>query len=144
MPQQGYNIGRDVSLAFILPTGLTLRFDKVTRWNAKQETTDQRIEGLDGDTDHLRFYKGWNGMFNIERRSSIIDDYFAQLEANYYAGLDEPYATLQQTISEVNGSVRQYRFERVLAKYDDAGEWASDKSVTQMVSFMAARRVKQF
>ncbi len=143
MSQQGFSIGRDVTLVVVLPTGLTLRLDKVTGWTAKQDTSDQKIKGLDGSIDHLRWYEGWTGSFKIERRSSIIDDYFAQLEANYYADIDEPPAFIQQTIKEPNGVVTQYRFEKVLLKYDDAGDWASDKSISQTVSFMASKRIKQ-
>lgn len=143
MPQQGYSIGRDVTLVVTLPDGTTLRLSKVTGFNAKQDTADQKIQAMDGQVDHLRFYQGWSGSFKIERRSAVIDSYFAQLERNYYAGADEPPATLQQTITEPNGSVSQFRFERVLLKYDDAGDWAGDKSVNQSVSFMAATRKQQ-
>jgi hypothetical protein len=143
MSQNGYSIGRDVTIVVILPDGSTLNLGKVTKWTAKQDSTDQKIKGLDGITDHLRFYEGWSGSFEMERLGPDLDQYFARLEANYYAGTDEPPATLQQTIVEPSGQVSQYRFERVLMKYDDAGDWAGDKSVTQKVSFLATRRTQQ-
>ncbi|HEX7854444.1 MAG TPA: hypothetical protein VF503_12185 [Sphingobium sp.] len=143
MPQQGYSIGRDRSVAIILPTGSTLRLNKVTSFQSKQDTSEQKIKGLDGVTDHLRFYEGWSGTFKIERRGPELDVYFAQLEANFYAGADEPPAIMQETIKEPNGSVSQYRYERVLLKYDDAGTSEADKSVTQSISFLASRRIKQ-
>lgn len=143
MPQQGYSTGRDVSLVIILSDGTTLRMRKVTGWDAKQETSDEPIKALDGDTDHLRFFNGWSGSFQSERRGPELDNYFAQLEANFFAGRDDPPATIQQTITEPNGSVSQFRFERVLLKYDDAGKWTGDKSVPQALSFMAARRIRQ-
>jgi hypothetical protein len=143
MPQQGYSIGRDITLALILPSGDALRMGKITKWNAKPDLTDQKIKGMDGDTDHLRFYEGWSGSFDIERRGPELDSYFAQAERNYHAGADEPPATLQQTIVEPTGAVSQFRFERVLLKYDDAGDWQGDKSVSQKVSFMASRRIQQ-
>ncbi len=143
MPQQGYSIGRDVTLAVILPGGAALRLGKVTKFTAKQDTTDQRIKPLDGSTDNLRFYDGWSGSFMLERRGPEMDNYFEQLERNYHAGADEPPATMQETIVEPDGSVSQFRFERVLLKFDDPGEWSADKSVSQSVSFMAGRRIKQ-
>jgi hypothetical protein len=126
-----------------LPTGASLRLDKVTSWTAKQVTSDQKIKGLDGITDHLRFFDGWSGSFKLERRAADIDRYFAQAEANFYNGEDDPPAVLQQTIREPDGTVSQYRFERILLTYDDAGDWAGDKSVSQSVSFMASRRIQQ-
>lgn len=143
MSQQGYSVGRDVTVVAILPDGTTLRFGIVTGFDAKQDTTDQRIKRITGDNDHLRFYDGWSGSFKAERRGPELDTYFASLEANFYAGIDEPPCTIQQTIQEPDGSISQYRFERVLLKYDDPGSWAGDKSVSQSVSFMAARRIKQ-
>ena len=143
MSQNGYSLGRDVTLAIILPDGDSLNMGKVTKFSSKQDTTDQKVKGIDGVTDHLRFYEGWSGSFEAERRSNDLDSYFAKLEANYHGGIDEPPATLQQTIVEPNGEVSQYRYERVLLKYDDAGDWAGDKSVHQKISFVATRRIKQ-
>ena len=143
MSLQGYSIGRDITLVVLLPDGTPLRLGRVTSWSAKQETTDQRIKPLDGVTDHLRYFDGWSFSFKMERRGPEVDAYFAQLEANFYAGLDEPPATLQQTIVEPSGAVSQWRFERVLLKFDDPGDWAADKSVSQSVSGMAARRIQQ-
>lgn len=143
MPLQGYSVGRDITLVVILPGGLALQLGIVTSWNAKQETTDQRVKRIDGNTDHLRFFDGWSGSFKMERDGPAIDQYFADLEANFFAGDDEPPATIVQTISEPDGSVSEFRFERVLLRYDDAGEWGSDKSVSQALSFMAARRIQQ-
>ena len=143
MSQNGFSLGRDVTLAIILPSGSALSLGKVTKFTAKQDTTDQKIKGLDGVTDHLRFYEGWSGSFDMERRGPELDAYFAQLEANYYGGNDEPPATIQQTIVEPDGQVSQFRFERVLLKYDDSGDFAGDKSVHQKISFFASRRIAQ-
>jgi hypothetical protein len=143
MSQNGYSLGRDVTLAIILPDGSSLSLGKVTKFTSKQDTTDQKLKGIDGIVDHLRFYEGWSGSFESERRGPELDVYFAKLEANFYAGVDEPPATLQQTIVEPNGQVSQYRYERVLLKYDDAGDWSGDKSVHQKISFVATRRIKQ-
>ncbi len=143
MSQNGYSLGRDVTLTIILPNGSSLNLGKVTKFTSKQDSSDQKIKGIDGDTDHLRFYEGWSGSFESERRGPELDVYFARLEANYNAGTDEPPATLQQTIVEPSGQVSQYRYERVLLKYDDAGDWAGDKSVHQKISFVASRRIQQ-
>ncbi|HHW4679815.1 MAG TPA: hypothetical protein ACQGQH_10420 [Xylella sp.] len=143
MSQNGYSLGRDVTLAIILPDGRSLNMGKVTRFTSKQDTTDQKLKGIDGIVDHLRFYEGWSGSFESECRGPELDVYFATLESNFYAGADEPPATLQQTILEPNGQVSQYRYERVLLKYDDAGDWSGDKSVHQKISFVASRRIKQ-
>jgi hypothetical protein len=141
MPLNGYTVGRDLSLDIVGPTG-PIRFNQITEFKAKPDITDQKIKGLDGITRHLRFPDGWSGSFSIERQDSALDDYWAQLEANYYAGINEQSLTITETITEVNGSVSQYRFQEVLLKLDDAGDYKGDASVKQMLSFVAARRIK--
>ncbi|MBV9528245.1 hypothetical protein, partial [Sphingomonas sp.] len=127
MPMQGYSVGRDVTLVVTLPDGTSLHLGKVTGFNPKQDVTDQKIKRLDGFTDNLRFFDGWSGTFKMERDGPALDQYFAALESNFYAGGDEQPAILTQTILEPNGSVTQWRFERVLLRYDDSGDWAGDK-----------------
>ncbi len=143
MSQHGYSLGRNHIVIVVLPEGSTLNFGQVTKWTAKQDSSEQKIVSMNGEIDHLRFYQGWSGSFEAERRGPDLDEYFAHLEANFHSGIDEPPATMQQTIVEPNGRVSQYRFERVLLKYDDAGDWSGDKAVHQKVSFVAARRIQQ-
>ncbi|WP_045736803.1 hypothetical protein [Xanthomonas sp. MUS 060] len=143
MSQNGYSVGRDITVVIILPDGSTLNMGKVTSFKSKQDTTDTKIKGIDGIVDHLRFYEGWSGSFDSDRRGPELDQHFARLEANYFAGADEPPSAMQTTIVEPNGQVSQYRYERVLLKYDDAGDWSGDKPVHQKISFVASRRIQQ-
>jgi len=141
MPINSYTVGRDLSLDIIGPNG-PLSFSQITGFTSKPDITDQKIKGLDGITRHLRFPDGWSGSFDIERQNSVLDDYWAQLEANYYAGLNELPVTITETIQEVNGSISQYRYLQVLLTIDDAGSYKGDASVHQKMRFVAARRVK--
>ena len=141
MALNGYSIGRDIALDIIGPQG-PLRFNQIISFMSKPDTTDQKIKGLDGITRHLRFPDGWSGSFEIERQDSTVDDYFTQVEANYYAGLNEIPVTITETIIEVNGSVSQYRYLQVILVLEDAGMYKGDASVHQKVRFMSARRVK--
>lgn len=141
MSVNGFTVGRDLSLDIIGANG-PLRFNLITDFKAKPDITDQKVKGLDGITRHVRFPDGWSGSFTVERQDSTIDDYFAQVEANYYAGLNETTLTLTETITEASGAVSQFRYTGVLLKLDDAGEYKGDSTVKQMVSFVAARRIK--
>ncbi len=141
MTLNAFSAGRDVSLDIIGPTG-PIRFNLITAFRSKPDTVDQKIKGIDGITRHARFPDGWTGSFDISRQDSVIDDLFAQLESNYYSGLNEQPMTLTETITERNGSVSQYRYVQMLLKLEDAGEWKGDKTVDQKVSFVASRRLK--
>lgn len=141
MPTNFFTTGRDIALDITTPDG-PLRFSLITGFSSKPDITDQKVKGLDGITRHARFPDGWTGQFMVTRQDATIDNYFAQLEANYYAGLNEKPATITETITEPNGSVSQYRYLQVLLKLDDAGDYKGDKTVEQKVSFVASRRVK--
>jgi hypothetical protein len=141
MPANGYTIGRDLSLDLIGPSG-PINFSQIVGFTSKPDITDKKIKGLDGITRHLRFPDGWSGSFEIERQDSTVDDYFSQIETNYYAGLNENAGTITETIQEVSGAITQYRYLQVLLTLEDAGNFKGDDSVHQKVRFVAARRVK--
>jgi len=144
MPSANYSVGRDVTVVIILPDGTQLRLDKVTSFTAKPEMSKSTVKGLDGVTDTIPHRDGgWTGSIKTERRSATLDAYFATLEANYRAGISEGYSTIQQTIAEPDGSVSQWRFERVTFEFGEAGTWESDKTVSQSVNFTSHGRIKQ-
>lgn len=141
MPQQNYSVGRDLTLVVQTSAG-ALSLNGITKYRSKQESAEVRVKRLDGITDHLRFFDGWSGSFDIERRDSVIDDYFSQLEANYYAGINEQPCQIYETHQEPNGQITQYRHDGVLLTLDDAGEWSSDATVKVSLKFMSSRRIK--
>lgn len=141
MPVNNFNVGKDVSLDIIGPNG-PIRFNLITAFDAKQDTSEVKVKGLDGITRPVVFYDGWSGSFSAERQDSTMDDYFAQLESQYYAGVNQSSLTIMETITEVSGAVSQYRYIGVILKYDDAGSWSGDATVKQKFSFMASRRIK--
>ncbi|MBN6210669.1 hypothetical protein JYK21_29765 [Ralstonia pickettii] len=141
MPIQGYSVGRDYTLVLQTPTG-PLSLSKITSFKSKQDVTDVRVKRLDGITDHVRFFDGWSGSFDIERQDATADNYFAQLEANYYAGINESPAQIYETIQEANGSVSQFRYDGVLMTFADAGNRAGDATIKQSINFVASRRIK--
>lgn len=141
MAQNNYSVGRDVTLVIQTSTG-ALTLNKVTKFKSKQETTEVRVKRLDGITDRLRFFDGWSGTFDMERQDSAVDDYFSQLEANYYAGINEQPCQIYETIQEPNGQTTQYRHDGVMLSLDDAGEWAGDATVKMSLKWTASRRIK--
>lgn len=141
MPVNSYSVGRDVTLNINTPQG-ALKVAKITRFSPKQETSDIKVKGLDGIIEHMVIPDGWSGSIDVERKDSTLDDYFAQLEANYYAGLNLAQVSITETIKEANGKVSQFRYEGVQLKLGSAGDWAADQTVKQQLDFMAARRIK--
>lgn len=141
MPVDGFSVGRDYTLTIVTSRG-TLDLPGLTNFSKRPEWTDVKVKLITGRTRHARFPDGWTGTFDVERMDSTVDDYFAQLEADYYVGVNEKPGTITETISEVDGSVSQYRYTGVLLKLDDAGAAAGDQTVKQRLSFVAETRVK--
>lgn len=142
MSVDGFTTGRDITISFITPEVGPLSLSLITNWNAKQISSTQSPVGIDAEVRHARFFKGWSGSFKLERRDSTLDDYFALLEAAYWSGVDSKSASMTVTIAEARGNVTQWRFTKVLATYDDAGDYAGDATVKQSMSFLASKRFK--
>ena len=141
MPVNGFSVGKDVTLVLVTQSG-PLPFNRLTEFAAKMDTVDLKSKGIDGITKHLMFPDGWAGSFMLDRTDPTIDSYFAQYEANYYAGIDRRPASITEIISEPDGSITQWRYLNVFLKYDDAGPWKGDTQVKQKISFVAQTRIQ--
>ncbi|WP_042298956.1 hypothetical protein [Paraburkholderia kururiensis] len=141
MSINNFSVGRDISLDIVTGSG-PLQINLITGFQSNQESTEVKVKGLDGVTRFVRFFDGWKGKFEVERQDATLDQYFSQLEQNFYSGIGESAVTITETISEASGSVSQYRYLGVLLKFDDAGDWKGDATVKQVVSFVASRRIQ--
>jgi hypothetical protein len=68
----------------------------VTGFESRQVTAPVRVDRIDGVLLATELPKGWDGAFELERGSSAIDDFIAQIEAAYNAGNPVPSGTLYQ------------------------------------------------
>lgn len=137
----GYSVGRDITVNINTANG-PLRLDSITKFNRKPNKEQKQIRLLNGRRINLNFPDGWSGDLEVARQDSTLDDYQAQLEADYYDGLGIPGATITETITEPNGAVNQYRYIGVTLFLEDAGSWGGNESVNQRVAFEAEKRIK--
>lgn len=143
MPMNGFTVGRDISLQIFGQNGnVVANFALNTSFDAKQKTVKIQSKGIDGVIRHLELPDGWSGSLTFDRRDSNIDDYFAQLESNYYAGVNIGAAQITQTITEVNGGTTQYRYTGVMLCLEEAGKYAGENLVSQTVSWVSSKRLK--
>nr|DAF77208.1 MAG TPA: hypothetical protein [Caudoviricetes sp.] len=141
MPINGYSVGRDVTLVLQTPAG-PLQIPKITNFSRKQDITDERVKRIDGITDHVRFFDGWSGSFQLQRNGPAVDAYFSQLEANYYAGINEQPSQIFETIQEPNGAISQFRYDGVLLTLDNPGDVTGDATIKVSMTFVASRRIQ--
>lgn len=141
MPVNNYSIGKDISYSVVTPTG-TLTLNGKTDYSIKPLFTDLKHKGLDGITSHGVIPDGWQIDLKFDRTDPNVDNYFAQLEANYFNGVNQQGGTIFENIVEKDGSITQFRYTNVILKYDNAGDWKGDSLIPISVSAMASRRIK--
>jgi hypothetical protein len=141
MPLNGYTMGLDVTVDINTASG-PLRLPKVTKFTADPVIGNVSVTPLNGQKDDLEFPNGWKGTISIERTDSTADDYQAQWEANYFAGVTQDPTTITETIKESDGSTSTYRYTNVYLHLSKGGDKAGDKTVQQEFSWTARRRLK--
>jgi hypothetical protein len=141
MPVNSFSVGKDVSVTLTNPAG-NLTLSGLTQFDAKPMFTDIKSKRLDGKTYFGQIPDGWTGTFKLDRLDPNVDVFFANLEAGYYAGQNNPSGTIQEVILEADGSTTTWSYTGVVLKLDDAGSWAGDKRVEQAISFNATTKTQ--
>lgn len=135
-----FNIGRDITVVVKTQFG-TLTIPNLMGFDAKQMTAEISVDRLDGTQLFAALPKGWNITIECERGSADVDNYFAQLEAAWYAGTSYEGAQVYTTITEPDGSTTAWLFDNVAFTLGEAGNWKGDASVKQTISGKANRRL---
>ena len=109
MPYNTFSVGSDCQVVVMGPFG-RVDLAHVTGFEAQQLTVAVRVDRMDGVQLGAELPKGWAGSFSLDRGSSAVDDFIAQIEAAYLAGQSINAGTLYQYIHEPDGSVSTYQF----------------------------------
>jgi hypothetical protein len=141
MPVNSFSVGKDVSLTIVTSSG-TLVLNGLTNFSADPMTTDLKSKGIDGTSRFGFIHDGWKGSFVLDRLDPSVDNYWAQIEADYFAGKNNPSGTISEIITEADGTVTEWKYTGVMLRLDKAGDWGGDKKVDQTITFEAARKLK--
>lgn len=136
------NIGKDVVLDLILPNNSILPLNITTGFTKKQNTRKLDSKGLDGINRVADVPDTWSGDISLDRSGSNIDDFFAALEAGYYANGSINNVRITETIEEPGGTISQYRYDGVALSLDDAGNATGDAYIKQKIGWRASKRIK--
>jgi hypothetical protein len=134
-----FSVGRDTQLVVIGPTG-RIDLTHVTSFDSRQITQSVRVDRLDGTHMGTELPKGWEGSFELDRGSSIVDDFIAATEQQYFNGSNITAGTMYQYVTETDGSTSTYQYDSVTFRLSNAGIWKGDSSVKQKLEFFAVRR----
>jgi len=139
MPYNTFSVGSDCQLVLIGPFG-RVDLSHVTGFEANQLTQPVRVDRLDGVQLGAELPKGWMGNFTLDRGSSSVDDFIAQIEQAYLAGQPIGAGTLYQYVNEPDGSTSTYQFSGAVFKLSSAGLYRGDAPVAQKLEFFASTR----
>lgn len=142
MPSNNFSLGRDVTIQIATPTGVLNLPPTTTGFESKPQYNKLKSIGLDGVNRGASIPTGWDGTISIDRSNNVVDAYFAQIEAAYYAGQNLQYCTITETIRETNGAVSQYRYTGVCLSFDEAGNKTGDNKIEQKIGFFASQRLQ--
>lgn len=142
MSTGGQSLGKDVSVVIVTASGtLNIPAAAITKFDAKPTTGDEKRVGMDGKVRHNVTHEGWTGSFEVDRFNSVLDDFWAEAEAGYFAGTALPWGTIQETITNPDLSVSQYTYTEVVLKLADIGSREGNKTIKQKLDFLASRRI---
>jgi hypothetical protein len=134
-----FSIGRDTQLVVMGPSG-RIDISHVTGFESRQLTSPVRVSRLDGTQLGAELPKGWEGSFDVERGTSVLDDFISSIEQDFYNGVGTQTGTMYQYVTETDSSVSTYQFDGVVFKLANAGAWKGDASVKQKLEFYAIRK----
>lgn len=141
MPNQGYSVGKDISIDLVTQGGV-LALSAETGFTEKQKVTDREVTLMNGNTDNLTFYKGWEGTMTFERRGPELDNFMAGVEDRYYAGDDQQPLSIKRTVREPSGQISQFLYTGVQVRVTNAGDWKGDDTVKPTLDWTATRKRK--
>src|SRR5690348_4248569 len=120
MSYTAFSVGRDTQLVVIGASG-RIDLTHVTSFESRQLTQSVRVNRLDGTQMGTALPKGWEGSFELERGSAVVDDFIAATEQQYYNGGSMTPATMYQYITETDGSTSTYQYDGVTFNLTNAG-----------------------
>lgn len=139
--QGNFSIGRDATLDVTTSKGL-FRIGITTEFNLKPKYKSVESHGLDGINRTAHLPAGGEGTIKYDRADSLVEDFFAAVEADYYNGIPLQAGTITETVTEANGAVSQYRYVGVALKLDDPGTRKGDDKIAGTIGVTYSRKIK--
>ncbi len=138
-----FTLGPNNSISiFETVSGAEVNWGVPTMINWKSNTVTERrpVNLMRGIKVDLVFDQGWHGDFTIQRTNSSLDQYWSALESAVRLGVTRPVFNIIQRIRETDMTITQATFYNCQFTYDDAGTFANEEGVVQMMNFTSPAR----
>lgn len=141
-PFTNFTVGRDNQFVFVFPLVGVLQPKNIVAIDIRPLDKDLVSHGIDGVARFGTVPAGYEGTVTIDRASRDLGDFWAAVEANYYAGNQVLPGYIEQYINEADGSVSQYRYEQCSMRISDFGSVQGDQKQAIKARFNASFRTK--
>lgn len=140
MPTNTFSLGKDVSVIVIAPNGQRLDLSIVVEFTARQTIQNVKVMPLNGPPQNAHLPSGWEGTITIDRANALADRAFAEVERQFWAGGNFGTGTIYQYVTERDGSQSGFQFNNASMNLSESGDWRSESSVRQTITFAASTR----
>lgn len=136
------NFGHAVTVTVISPlSGNVLTLTNVTEFDSKQNSEKIKSAPLNAKVIFAHIPNGWTGTVTFDRQDNSIDEFFAAMEAAYWSNSKTFDGAIFESITELDGTISQYKYEGVTFTFEDAGKKTSQTKITLKLAFEASDRV---
>lgn len=137
-----FNVGRDGAQLTIVDSSFgSVTINGIIGFEAKPGFVKLKSVAIDGRIRYRNIPDGHVLTFEIDRQDPTYEQYFAQKEANYYAGLPPAAIFVTWTINNLDGSVSQYQYSDMDIAAEDDGNWKGQDKVNQKFTAQAGRKI---
>ncbi|QTP32617.1 MULTISPECIES: hypothetical protein [Burkholderia] len=138
-----FSVGRDGAQLTIIDSNFgTVTINGITKFEAKPAVVKLKSVQIRGRILHKTVPDGHALSFELDRQDPSYEQYFADAEASYFAGLPAAAIFLTHTINNPDGTVSQYQYLDMALAPDDDGSFEGQAKVTQKFSAEAGRKIR--
>jgi hypothetical protein len=142
MPVNGMNTGVDYALFYVDgTTGALVDLGDIQNVKITAQKHDLKNMPYNDDPSYGYVDDGFKIDFTITRKSSALEDFMVQASANFRAGSVMKPGYLQQTITNPDGSISRYQYQKMVIYLTDHGNIQRDAPVTLTLEGWASRKV---
>lgn len=134
MSQNGLTLGPDAKITVRDSDGVYMYNDIIQSFEYRANTEQRDVNTL-GRVVPLSFPKNWTGSFSIIRTDPKLEQYFVLKAERYSIGVNIPDVFIQVLVTEPDGSVSTYNFNKVVMDLEDGGRYERDADVVMRVMF---------
>lgn len=136
------SVGADIRLRFNTINGvLQIPPDLIGDFEADPESDWKDWLPVTGIQEMAVLPKCWGGKISLIRKGPLLDQFWAQFESAFYAGVSIQAGSILETISEPDGTTSQWNYINTLFRLTKAGSWKGNEFVMQELEFRSSRKL---